>query len=111
MYIVNHFPQDKAAEIAVYTTSCRLDAHPETTVDSVKIFPQIQFQPSDSWQLTDRRLSRFSIVHKFHLEQMIYVEIPLGSPKGFCDILHAADGYPAGYISIKASSTEHSRRL
>ena len=47
---------------------------------SVKIFSQIQFQPSDSWQLAGRRLSRFRIVHKFHLEQMIHVEIPLGSP-------------------------------
>lgn len=32
---VFHFPQDKAAEIAVHTTSCWLDAHPKTTVRRV----------------------------------------------------------------------------
>ena len=32
---VFHFPQDKAAEIAVHTISCWLDAHPKTTVRRV----------------------------------------------------------------------------
>ena len=61
---------------------------------------------------------QFSAAPGFDMFVSLLIEITdrswryLSSPKSFCDILYAADGYPpARYISIRASSTEHSLRL